>query len=108
MRCLGLIVVAFASPTLANGQVQDDGLRKERVEVGQTIEREVGIAIGVMCDEDVVTAEMKTKNPELNVVVFEGKREGKTLCRVGTDPNRASYVYEITVTKKAKPKPRRS
>jgi porphobilinogen deaminase len=82
-----------------------DGINHESLKVGQTIEREVGYAIGVRCDDpEVVTAEMKSRTSETNVLVLTGKRAGKTTCRAGTDPNRVSYVFAITVTG---PQPRR-
>lgn len=91
MRRLALLLV-FA----AHASAGDDGVRRETIVVGQTIERAVGYAIGVMCDHDVVTAEMTTRG-DTNHVVFRGNRAGKTTCRVGTDPNRVSFVFEITV-----------
>ena len=95
MRLLALLVLtttAFA----------DDGMRRESIVVGQTIERDVGYAIGVACDNpDVVAAEMKTKPSDTNVLVLTGKRAGTTTCRAGTDPYRPSYLFEVTV--RAKP-----
>ena len=77
----------------------DDGVRRETITVGQAIERDVGYAIGVICDHDVVAAEMTTRGDK-NYVVFRGRRAGKTTCRVGTDPNRVSFVFEIAVVAK--------
>ena len=80
-----------------------DGINHESIRVGQTIEREVGYAIGVRCDDpEIVTAEMKPRSAETNVLVITGKRIGKTMCRAGTDPNRVSYVFSITVTAPAR------
>ena len=76
-----------------------DGINHEAIKVGQTIEREVGYAIGVRCDDpEVVAAEMRSRTSATNVLVLTGKRAGRTTCRAGTDPNRVSYVFEITVT----------
>ena len=98
MRWLA-VLVALVTPAMA-----DDGVRRETLVVGQVIERDVGYAIGVICDADVVVAEMTTRD-DRNYVVFRAKREGKTTCRAGTDPNRVSYVFELTVV--AKPRARR-
>lgn len=97
MRPLALLVLTTTA-------IADDGVRRESIVVGQTIERAVGYAIGVACDHpDVVTAEMKTKPGDTNVLVLSGKRAGTTTCRAGTDPYRPSYVFAITV----RPKPAR-
>jgi hypothetical protein len=93
---LALVLVLLAPPALAD---VGDGINHEMVRIGQTIEREVGYAIGVRCDDpEVITAEMKSRTSETNVLLLTGKRAGKTTCRAGTDPNRVSYVFEITVT----------
>ena len=77
-----------------------DDVRKETIAIGQTIERDVGYAIGVMCDDTkIVTAEMKTVK-DTNILSIKGEREGTTTCRAGTDPNRVSFVFEITVVKR--------
>ena len=68
------------------------------VEVGQRVERKVGIAIGAQCDDPtIVRAAMETRRDDLNVYVATGLRPGTTLCRAGIDPNRYSVVYEVTV-----------
>ena len=91
-----LALLLFASTAFADAS---DGINHEAIKVGQTIEREVGYAIGVRCDDpEVVTAEMKSRTSATNVLLLTGKRAGKTMCRAGTDPNRVSYVFEITVT----------
>jgi hypothetical protein len=94
---IAAVLVALCAPASA-----DDQIRRDTIEVGQTIEREVGIAIGYQCDHDIVEATMKTKNRTTNVFVVTGKREGKTLCRAGTDPLQPSYVFEFTVKPKTK------
>ena len=84
---------------LSSAVYAEEGVRRETIAVGQAIERDVGYAIGVICDHDVVAAEMTTRGDK-NYVVFRGKRAGKTTCRAGTDPNRVSFVFEITVVAK--------
>lgn len=68
------------------------------VRVGETAEREVGIAVGYRCDEPaLVRVEMRTKREEVNAFVVTGVEVGVTRCRVGTDPYRPSVVYEVRV-----------
>ena len=94
-RALVILLATTASADVS------DGINRESISVGQTIEREVGYAIGVRCDDpDTVTAEMKARSAETNVLLLTGKRAGKTTCRAGTDPNRVSYVFEIVVKPK--------
>jgi|MudIll2142460700_1097286.scaffolds.fasta_scaffold25918_2 hypothetical protein len=93
-----LLGLAAATPAA------DDVLGSVSIEVGETVEIEVGYAIGVACDDpETVAAEMRPKNDQTNVVLFTGRREGHTLCRAGTDPFRISYLFDITV----RPKPTR-
>ena len=94
MRRLAWLLLAATAPAALA-----DGVRRETIAVGQVIERAVGYAIGVVCDGDVVTAEIATRD-DTNYVTFRGRRAGKTTCRAGTDPARVSYVFEITVTAK--------
>lgn len=87
------VLLALAAPALADDTTI-------RVTVGTQVERDVGYAIGVACDHpDIVDAAMKTApSGKSNVLVLTGKRAGTTVCRAGTDPNRASYLFTIVVT----------
>jgi len=70
------------------------------VEVGKTVETEVGFAMGHLCDDEtLVRAEMKNKNAETNVFAVTGVKVGTTLCRAGTATveNRPTYLFEVTV-----------
>ena len=90
------MLVLVAGTALADGTPID-------VPVGATIERGVGFAIGARCDDNsIVTVDMHTKN-DTNVASFTGIKEGTTLCRVGTDVTRATYLFEVRVVP-AKPK----
>lgn len=75
----------------------DDGPRLE-VRVGETVEREVGIAMGLRCD-DVAIAKigLRERTAESNVLVVTGVAPGTTLCRVGLTVDRPTYVFEIRV-----------
>ena len=66
--------------------------------VGETAERDVGIAIGYQCDDPaLVRVEMRTRSEQANAFIVTGVAAGVTHCRVGTDPHRSSVVYEIRV-----------
>ncbi len=69
------------------------------VEVGQTVERDVGIAIGLLCDDlSILHAELRSETPESNVLRVTGVQPGDTRCRAGTVPGRPMFVFEIHVT----------
>jgi hypothetical protein len=90
--------IAFALVVAVGGTADADGV-KLTVAVGETVEREVGFAHGVMCDDtEIVRADMRTKNEQTNVFVLTGLKEGRTQCRAGTDPTRPYVVFDITVT----------
>ena len=102
MKLVGLCVLVSSVAAFAG----DDVLIHENIEVGETVSRDVGIAIGVACDHpEVVDAAMFTRN-QTNVLVLTGKQEGRTLCRAGTNPMAMSYLFDITVRPKGS-KPRR-
>jgi hypothetical protein len=71
------------------------------LEVGRTTERRVGNATGWFCDDaTLVEASIVTRpgaNGDLNYWVVTGRALGATQCRVGTDPSRASFVFDVTV-----------
>ena len=74
------------------------------VAVGETAAREVGFAMGLLCDDlSILRAELRAGTPASNTFVVTGVQEGTTLCRVGTALGRPSFVFEIHVA----PRPRR-
>jgi hypothetical protein len=75
----------------------DEAVRLD-VAVGQTVERDVGFAIGVLCDDlAILRIELRPSTPESNRLSVTGIKEGSTMCRVGTAPERPSFVFEIHV-----------
>ncbi len=75
------------------------------VEVGQTVSREVGFAMGHLCDDkSIVRAEMKNGTPENNLFVVTGIQPGTTLCRVGVVLSRPTILFEITVIARKRPR----
>ena len=78
----------------------------EPVEVGRTVERNVGYATGWFCDDPaLVEASLVTRDDDYNYWIVTGVKVGSTQCRVGTDPTRASTVFDVTV-KRARSKRR--
>ncbi|CAN5739396.1 hypothetical protein BH11MYX3_BH11MYX3_23620 [soil metagenome] len=94
MRCLVVLTLLLTTATVG----AEDRVPLV-VEVGQTVSREVGYAMGHLCDDEtVVRAEMKNGTPENNLFVVTGKKPGTTLCRAGVVPDRPTILFEITVT----------
>lgn len=76
----------------------DTGPRELEVELGKTVEVEVGYAIGFRCDDlTIVDPAMKNVSETTNLFVVKGLRAGTTLCRVGTDPQRPTMLFEVRV-----------
>ncbi|MFN0246226.1 MAG: hypothetical protein ACKV2T_04915 [Kofleriaceae bacterium] len=101
-------ISAFAFVTLVAGGVAADDFDHERIPVriavGETKEIEVGFARMHVCDDPtIVEAEMRDKTTETNVFVVKGIKPGTTDCRAGMDPDRPSFLFSITVEKRAKP-----
>ncbi|HEX3764118.1 MAG TPA: hypothetical protein VHW23_35740 [Kofleriaceae bacterium] len=66
------------------------------VAVGETVERDVGFAVGLLCDDlSIVHAELRSETPESNVLRITGVTPGDTQCRAGTVPGRPVFVFEI-------------
>jgi hypothetical protein len=89
---IGCLVAGLAASAAADGAMRID------VAVGETIERDVGFAMGLQCDDvAIVRVELRAGTPESNTFAVTGVTEGTTMCRVGTAPNRPTYVIEIHV-----------
>ncbi len=88
------IVLALATTVAA----AEDAVRLD-IAVGETVERDVGYAIGLMCDDSsLIRADLRNTSPETNTFVVTGLREGTVACRVGTSPGRPTFLFEIHVT----------
>lgn len=95
--------VLLASILIVGGTARADGTKIE-VPIGDTVELDVGYAIGSLCDDtSIVTPDMRAREGKSNVFALTGLKLGTTLCRVGTDVTRSSYLFEIHVVP-AKPK----
>jgi hypothetical protein len=92
-----MIRIALLLCLLSGSALAGDAERLE-VAVGETIEQDVGFAIGLRCDDlTIIHAELRADTPESNTFRITGVAEGTTLCRAGTAPNRPTYVFEIHV-----------
>lgn len=88
MRCVLAFILAVAAP----------GGTPVVVEIGASAELEVGNAIGWFCDDPwLVDATLVTRDG-LNYWIVTGVAQGRTECRVGTDPSRHTAVFDVTVT----------
>ena len=75
----------------------DDQPPRLDVELGKTIERNVGYARGWLCDDPtLVKAELVTRD-DVNYWIVTGEKLGSTTCRVGTEPGRPSQVFDVVV-----------
>ncbi len=75
-----------------------DGERPLSIELGKTVQVDVGYARGWMCDDpSLVEADLVTRGDH-NVWVVRGAKLGQTLCRVGTQPlTPVYYVFDVRV-----------
>jgi len=87
----GLLFVTGSA--LADGEIRLD------VELGKTVERDVGYARGWFCDDtSLVTADLVTR-ADHNFFVVTGAKLGSTNCRVGTNPATPPfYVFHVVVS----------
>lgn len=86
-----LVVAALGTPAAAEGEAALS------VEVGATIEQNVGNAIGWFCDDpSLIDANLVTRG-DVNYWVLTGVKPGATKCRVGTSFGRAHFVFDVTV-----------
>ena len=106
MRRISLALLALAAA--AAPATADEERVPLVVEVGQTVSREVGFAMGHMCDDEtILRAEMRNGTVENNLFVVTGKKPGTTLCRAGITQDRPTILFEIRVVPKRTPGPSR-
>src|SRR5712664_4776211 len=90
-----LVAVALAAGGTA---VAADDAQRIDVAVGETVERDVGYAIGLLCDDtSLIHVDLRPKSAETNTFVVKGVKEGTTQCRVGTMLGRPTFLFEIHV-----------
>jgi len=89
--------IALVLAVLSSVALAEDALRLD-VAVGETVERDVGYALGMMCDDTtLIHAELRNTSPETNTFGVTGIKEGAAACRVGTSPGRPTFLFEIHV-----------
>jgi hypothetical protein len=71
--------------------------RRLVVGVGEVMEVDVDYKVGVRCDDREIIRVWMVQRGQHNWFIVEGISPGSTWCRVGTDPNVPSYLYEIVV-----------
>lgn len=92
-----MVRIALLLGFLTGSTLAGDAARLD-VAVGETIEQDVGFAIGLRCDDlTIIHAELRADTPESNTFKVTGVAEGTTSCRAGTAPNRPTYLFEIHV-----------
>jgi len=98
MRPRSAVIVMVVA--LAARHASAEGEIKLEVELGKTVEREVASSRGWFCDDpSLLTADVVTRDDH-NVWIVTGAKLGATTCRVGTDPLRFAYVFEVRVVPK--------
>ena len=70
-----------------------------KLKVGQTKMLNVGLSIGLACDDTtVVQAELQATSPSENTLVLTGLKPGKTACRAGTADLAGTKLVYISVS----------
>jgi hypothetical protein len=95
MRRIALVAWMLAA---GSALAQPSGTTPISVEVGQTLEVDVGYARGIVCDDlSVVRPGLVTRNDH-NFFLAAGLKVGRTLCRVGTYDGQGPYfLFAVTV-----------
>jgi hypothetical protein len=94
--CVFVVTAALVAHARAEPAIY--GTLSLEVAVGETVTRSVGFALGLRCDDlSIADIALKAGTPEANVFSVTGIKPGATTCRVGTTPNRPTYLYEIRV-----------
>lgn len=101
VRHLALVAFAFAAPSLAQTAPVPSGT-KVKLQVGQQKVLNVGLAMGLVCnDGTVVQAELRSASETENELVLVGLKPGKTACRAGTANMARSVLVYISVSAKS-------
>jgi hypothetical protein len=94
---LPLALAAFLATSLA---FADDSVT---VEVGKTVNVDVGQAIGLNCDNlSVAQVAIRNASPNVNQLVITGLKPGTTWCRAGSPNAGPTALVHIHVVEKTK------
>ena len=102
VRLFGFLSVLLVGtgPALAQQTPVASGV-KVHLQVGQQKVLNVGLAMGLVCDDGtVVQAELRPASHSENELVLVGLKPGKTACRAGTANMSRSKLVQVTVTAK--------
>jgi hypothetical protein len=103
-KALPILIVGLAL-WAGTAPAQMAGEHPLEVNVGGTEEREVGLALGLQCDDlSMAKVDLITRTNDggtTNVLKVTGLKVGKTRCRVGTVEGRPSVFYAINVLPRA-------
>src|SRR6202012_5426783 len=92
----GAVVLVVLVVGLAAIASADPAPNRIEVELGKTVERNVGVLRGYFCDDpSLITADLVTRG-QTNVWVVTGAKVGTTQCRVG-DHTRPALVFDVVV-----------
>jgi hypothetical protein len=99
VRHLAVLALALAAPSVAQQAPVHSGT-KVTLQVGQQKVLNVGLAMGLVCDDGtVVQAELRAASDTENELVLVGLKPGKTACRAGSANMSRSVLVYVTVTK---------
>jgi hypothetical protein len=97
-RAVVALAMLAASQAPAQKAPVASGTRVQ-LKVGQRKVLNVGLAIGLACDDTtVVQAELRTVSPEENALVLVGLKAGKTACRAGTADLAGQKLVYVSVS----------
>lgn len=100
LRWLGLLLLGAGLAQAQGSQVVASGV-KVHLTVGEQKVLNVGMAMGLACDDGtVVQAELQPVSDTENAVVLTGLKPGKTACRAGTANVTRSKIINVTVSAK--------
>ena len=93
------IVAAIAVTVVAvTAHAANPDERPIEVEVGHTVEVDVGYARGLICDDTSILDATLITRGDHNVFRVTGRKPGNTLCRVGTNPETPPwYLFHVSV-----------
>jgi hypothetical protein len=97
---LGVVLVAAILAGVELGSDPPSPTRRLVVRVDEVVEADVDYKIGFACDDVAILRAWMVTRAEHNWFIVEGVAAGRTWCRVGTDPNLPSYLFEVIVEPK--------
>jgi hypothetical protein len=101
LRRFALAALLLTVPSLGQQAPVASGT-KVKLHVGQQKVLNVGLAMGLLCDDGtVVQADLRPTSDTENELVLVGLKPGKTACRAGTANMSRSVLVYISVSAKS-------